>query len=441
MTITGISVMLIPDMKTAGNGTPEPGNTRQFGKLDYFKITILGFALTSLWSSLHTIILPLRLLDFVPAAHKNTNLDMLVLTGLVVGMLAQPVAGAFSDCCSLSWGRRRPFILAGTLILLLLLSGVVLSGRYAVIFIIYLLMQIASNVAQGPYQAFIPDLVPEEKRGRAAGVRGLFLGLGGIIFVRIVASTMNGYPLPDSGPWISLLILGILVLLSLAITIFMVREKPSPGQAVSPLATVLNSFKISTKVKTPFILFLVASFLIFSAWNTMLAHALYYFQDVLHVSSPAEIAGNLIIAMGVGLLAVVYFAGLLTDKIGRRPVIVGAGFLGALGTIALYFSTNLWQVLLCGMLLGMCAGAWVSSQWALATDLVGKTEAGKYIGLVNLSVAVAGVLSRLIGPLIDALNAGGTHSGYQVMLLVCVIYFLAGSVILLRVKSLPSAAY
>ena len=50
---------------------------KRFGSADYFKITILGFALAALWQSMHTIILPLRLLDFVAESEKNTYLGML----------------------------------------------------------------------------------------------------------------------------------------------------------------------------------------------------------------------------------------------------------------------------------------------------------------------------------------------------------------------------
>ena len=47
-------------------------NVANFRRWDYVKITILGFATTALWQSLHSIILPQRLLDFVPEAQKNT---------------------------------------------------------------------------------------------------------------------------------------------------------------------------------------------------------------------------------------------------------------------------------------------------------------------------------------------------------------------------------
>jgi Na+/melibiose symporter-like transporter len=421
-------------MKT--NRTTAQSKTEKYGTGDYLKITILGFALTALWSSIHSIILPLRLLDFVPEAQKNTYLDLLILTGLVLALIVQPIAGALSDVCSLRWGRRRPYILAGTLILIILTAGIGLSQSYVAIFIVYCLMQISSNTVQGPYQAFIPEMVPEGKRGRASGVKGLLSIIGGVALIRLIAVLINRYP-ANTGLWLSLVILGSIVIVTLLVTIFTIKEKPWKGEFTSPFTPIRQSFNVDLKAKPQFILFLVASFLVFTGWNTLSAHALYYFQDVVGIANPVTVTADLVIAMGIGMIVIVYLAGLLSDKIGRRPVVVGSGFIGALGIIVLFFSKSYLQVMVSGTLLGMCAGAWLSSQWALATDLVGKGEEAKYLGIANMSIAGAGAAARLIGPLIDTLNANRAGFGYQIMLLACFIYFIAGSIMLMRVKISP----
>ena len=76
-----------------GNASGE----KKFGGLDYLKITIFGFALTALWSSLGSILLPIRILAYVPEAQKNTYLGLLTFAGLIVAIIVQPIAGTFSD--------------------------------------------------------------------------------------------------------------------------------------------------------------------------------------------------------------------------------------------------------------------------------------------------------------------------------------------------------
>ncbi|MFC1976828.1 MFS transporter [Chloroflexota bacterium] len=409
----------------------------EFRPVDYIKITVFGFALSALWSSLHTIIMPLRLLDFVPEALKNTYLDILILSGLILAMAVQPIAGAISDHSGFSWGRRRPYILLGSLLILLLLPGIGLGGSYAVIFIIYCLLQVSSNTAQGPYQGFIPDLVPEGKRGLASGVRSLLNIVGGVALIRLIAPFMDRYFTGEGNPWLwlALGVLAIVLLGAMLATVLTVKERPGTGSPQLPLLpTLYKSFKIDVKARPDFILFLAACFLIFMAWGTLMAHALYYLMDVVDVTGPATAASEFLIVVGGGMLAAVYPAGRLSDRIGRRPIAVSSGFLGALGIAALFFSQSYLHVMLSGGLLGICSGAWMSSQWAMATDLVGKGEEARYLGLVNMSVAGAGAASRLIGPMIDFFNAYSPNLGYQVMLGVCFICFMVGSLLLLKTK-------
>ena len=79
----------------------------------------------------------------------------------------------------------------------------------------------------------------------------------------------------------------------------------------------------------------------------------------------------------------------------------------------------------------------MSSQWALATDLVGKGEEAKYLGLVNLVVAGGGALGRLIGPAIDFFNSYRPNLGYSVMFLFCFICFVVGSGLLMKIRGQP----
>ncbi len=105
-------------------------SSNHFRGRDYLKITIFGFAIAALWGSLHTIILPLRLLDFVAESEKNTYLGLLTFTGLILAMIVQPIAGAISDRSGFGWGRRRPYILLGTILAIFFLPGIGLCNTW-----------------------------------------------------------------------------------------------------------------------------------------------------------------------------------------------------------------------------------------------------------------------------------------------------------------------
>ncbi|MFC1912041.1 MFS transporter [Chloroflexota bacterium] len=408
-----------------------------FRRIDYIKITVLGFALAALWSSLHSIVLPLRLLDFVAESQKNTYLGMLTFTGLILAMFVQPIAGAISDRSGFRWGRRRPYILLGMAIALLLVPGIGVFGTYAAVFIIYCLIQVSANIAQGPYQAFIPDLVPEGRRGLASGVKSLLEILGGITLVRLIGYFMGQYSTGEGSLWLWL-VLGALALILLgatAATVLTVREQPgSGGSELSLLPALYKSFRVNVKANPDFILFLISRLLIFMALATLQTFTLYYLRDVVGMVNPAAATADLLIAVGIGMILVVFPAGRLSDKIGRRPVVLSSGFLGALGIIVLFFSPGYGYIIFGGAIVGIAAGAFMSSNWALATDLITRGEEARYLGLTNMATAGGAALARLIGPVIDFFNSYSTGLGYQVMLGTCFGYFIIGSILLIKVK-------
>ncbi len=102
--------------------------------------------------------------------------------------------------------------------------------------------------------------------------------------------------------------------------------------------------------------------------------------------------------------------------------------------MVLFFSTSYMHVMLSGVLLGICFGAFMSSNWALATDLVAKGEEARYLGLTNLATAGGGALVGLMGLVIYFFNVDVPALGYKVMLGACFTYFLAGSALLMKIK-------
>ena len=177
--ITLTCLICLPYMRWNRNQnhiSPDPLDKFQFA--DYIKLTVLSFAMSALWNSMHSIILPIRLLDFVPEAQKNTYLDLLVLTGLIIAMVVQLTTGIVSDRSGFRLGRRRPYILLGSLLVIIFLPGIGFYSSYFAIFVTYCLLQVSSNVADGPYRALFPDMVPERKRGLSSAVRNVMHILG-----------------------------------------------------------------------------------------------------------------------------------------------------------------------------------------------------------------------------------------------------------------------
>jgi len=235
--------------------------------------------------------------------------------------------------------------------------------------------------------------------------------------------------------WLSLGALAIVLLGAMIATLLTVKERAGTGPQLPLLPTLYKSFKINIKTNRNFVWFLVSRLLTLMAFTTLQTFALYFLKDVVGVADPASAMAKFSIVTVAGMLAVVYPAGRLSDRVGRRPITIASGLLGALGIALIFlFQHSYILIMLCGGLVGISFGAFMSSNWALATDLVGKDEAARYLGLTNLATAGGAALARLIGPVIDLFNAYSPNLGYQIMLLACFIFFVAGSLLVLRIK-------
>jgi hypothetical protein len=112
--------------------------------------------------------------------------------------LVQPTIGALSDYTITRWGKRKPYIVIGATLDVVFLIGLATSQTFIALVVFVVLLQFSSNFAQGPFQGYVPDLVPAPQVGLASGMVGLFTILG-VVTGSALASlgvAMNNFTLP-----------------------------------------------------------------------------------------------------------------------------------------------------------------------------------------------------------------------------------------------------
>ena len=125
------------------------------------------------------VILQERAKVLIPdASVRFTTVGFVQLLGVVVAVIIQPTVGSISDYTVSRFGRRKPYILIGTILDGLFLIGLATSNTLVMVAAFVLLLQFSSNFAQGPFQGYVPDLVPSHQVGLASGMVGLFQVLG-----------------------------------------------------------------------------------------------------------------------------------------------------------------------------------------------------------------------------------------------------------------------
>ena len=193
-------------------------------------IYYLGLSTTS--QIMTPLVAPLLVQQFAGEAQKGAFYGTLRLWGLMVALLAQAFWGLLSDRSTLAWGRRRPFILIGTLVDLVFIVAIGFSAKlqgmtgYWFLFTMMILLQVSSNMAHAAQQGFIPDLVPPEQRGRFSAVKTLFEVPLPVILVAFTAARLIAAGNMWGGILVAMGMLTATMLLAMLAPEEPLREKP-----------------------------------------------------------------------------------------------------------------------------------------------------------------------------------------------------------------------
>ena len=425
--------------------------------LDFAVLSLYWVAIGYLWTSLGGLILPDLVLQLVGRAHEGVALGVLEGIGSLMAVVWQPVVGAVSDRTVTRWGRRRPFIAIGTAGDVVFLAGLALSGSYWFVVVFYFLLQTASNTAQGPYQGLLPDVVPEEQRGLASGYYGLSNVVG------LLAGTIGaGFILAHAGRVVAIFSIGALLLVTMAPTVTLIPDRAqSTSRQFSGIRDALAT-TFSRPLGYPSFLWLMASrLLILMGLVGIQSFVFFYFSNVFFGGDRrATITATYTLQ---GLVIVCAFlvsipSARVSDRVGRRPVILAGGLLAAAGVLMLVFSdyellppsivhplaTALRvpelaaQATYVGLLIGVGYGMFFSVDWAFIQDVMPRDEAGLFMGFSNIATAGSGIIARFVGGLLlDPFNAGprilGLPGGFPVIFAVFCAWLVAGALLILKV--------
>lgn len=410
---------------------------RHFGFIDFINISLYWFALNYAAGGLGPIIIPNQVAAFVPPELKGSYLGLIMFTGLVTAMVVQPIVGTLSDHTYFRWGKRRIYILTGTAFDVVFLMMIGLSGNYWLLFVANILLQVSSNVAHGPYEALIPDLVPERQRGLASAYRGIFQVLG-----RVGGPLLIGYMVGQGHLWLALGTIAGTFLLTMAVTVVTVEDPPATRSETSEIiSAALKTFFVDVKRYRDFMWLLASRLFTLMGLAVLVDFLLYFLTDVVKDPNPSATAGYVLAVLALAGLVAVFPAGWLSDRVGRKKLIYASCCCGMIGALGLIAAETVTHVLIFGVPVGVAFGIFTAVDWAFLADLVPKDETGRYMGFSNVATAGSGALAPMLaGPVLDFFNARSPGLGYTAIFIESALFSLIAILLLTRVRETRTPA-
>lgn len=376
-------------------------------KLNYGRTVRIGFAFLAIcafWQMYNNVI-PLILTN---TFHMNESLSGAIMAAdNVLALFLLPLFGSLSDKCKSPMGRRKPFILAGTVLsVLLMLLVPVLDNRYfsypskglSMVFVCVLgLLLIAMGTYRSPAVALMPDLTPKPFRSRANAVINLMGALGGIIYL-ILASILYSESRTKGLAHVNylplFLIVAAIMVLSLLIVLFTINEpalrlqvenyeKDHPEQETAPVGDD-GSRTLPPAVKRSLIFLLISVSLWFISYNAVETWFTTYAQRMWGMSlGSASLC--LTIATGGAILSYIPI-GQAAARFGRRRVIIAGVILLASCFFVLFIYTLLSGsfhpvLYLLLLLIGLAWAAINVNSLPMVLEMCSGAEIGRFTGL------------------------------------------------------------
>lgn len=442
-----------------------PGEDRPLlSRRELIGLSLPWFALNFQFAALLPIVIPTQILLFVAPGSTGNAQQALFLGGLaalgaLTALVLQPTTGALSDRTRTRLGRRRPYIFASAIGLLVGLSLLALTHEIALFIAGLFIVVVANTVGTTACQGLVPDCVPAVQRGTASGFMGLMTLLGtvgslAVASILLGASASGGAATNGIAQGAALyyaLAAGVVIIFA-SIPLATIKEnalarrnghpgaRPStqreadaPSRRRAGLTALLHPWRHPNFRWV----FLTRGFVMLGL-ALFMTYIEYYFARVAQSANFIQATATIAILALAGAVMSTLLMGVLSDRIGRRaPIVCVASAFMALAALAFVVAPGrapLWPL---GILFGLGYGAYMSVDVALAVDsLPSLHAAGKDLGIWSMASTLPSVLAPILGSVVIALTSifGQTVFGYRAVFALATVFLILGAGLVLRVR-------
>ncbi len=389
----------------------------------------------------------------------------------LMGMIVQPLIGKWSDRTWTRMGRRKPYLIVGAVIAVLVMlflpnagslhfsTRVLLGLNMAMWFGLFSLifLDTSINVAMQPFKMMVGDMVNEKQKTTAYSIQSFLCNAGSLLgylfpifftWIGIANEAPEGV-VPDSVVY-SFYVGAAILILCVLYTFLRVKEMPPKEYAEFHGIDLQNQEKKSDKglmkllVEAPKTFWTVGlvQFFCWAAflymWNyTNGAIAVNCWGVDMAVEGAAASAGFQAAGNWVGVLFAIQAVGsILWATVLPRFKNVKTGYvvsllIGAVGFASVMFLHNQYALFVSYFLIGFAWAAMLALPFTLLTNaLEGSPYMGSYLGLFNCTICLPQIVAAATGGLVLRL----VGDSQPAMLLMAGIYLVVGAVCVRFIK-------
>jgi MFS family permease len=337
------------------------------------------------WVSFFTDVSTEIIYPLLPLFLTTTLGASMAFVGLVEGIaestasLLKIVSGWWSDRVH----KRKPLMVAGyglsaltrPIIALATTGGHVLAARF--------IDRIGKGIRSSPRDALLAASVPPEQRGAAFGVQRMMDNAGAVVGPLLAWILLHWF---TSDFRVLFWIATVPMVAAMGVLIFGAREEKETATQTASAASI--SFTVTPAFKS-----YLGAVLLFTLGNSSDAFLLLRAQAL---GIPTSSLPLLWMALHVVKSAGSYPAGLLSDRIGRRGLIIGGWCVYALVYVGFGFASQPWHIWVLFLAYGIFYGMTESTERALVADFFPDAQRGRAFGAFNFITGIGAFPASLL---------------------------------------------
>ncbi|ONI61088.1 MFS transporter [Leifsonia sp. ALI-44-B] len=381
------------------------------------------------------ISLAIRLAELAPGHEEY--LGYITGSGALVVMLTAPLFGVLSDRTRTRIGRRRPFMIAGTLLGVVSLVVMALAPSVLVLGLGWILAQLGWGQVLQNLQTSMADKLSETQRGKVAGLAGFATQVAPVFGV-VIAGSFSGNAL------LLFLLPGLVGVILVALFVLFTREPDTRGARFDEqlsVKTLFSKYVFNPRRHPDFSLVWLGRFLFYFGLTLNTTFTAFFFASRLgvEVADVAPIIATLgLFGIGATTLGAIG-GGFLSDRVRRRRVFVLLGaVLFATGAIVMALASDIPLLYTGSLITSVGIGMFAAVDQALILDVLPEknTNAGRYMGIISFAVSIPQAVAPFIAPLLLTIGASVTgDKNYTLLYVIAAAFTLVGGLVVLRIRS------
>ncbi|NCC66609.1 MAG: MFS transporter [Clostridia bacterium] len=357
--------------------------------------------------SMMVILIPITLLLTFKAKAMNPNEDAYTYIfslvsgiGALFALFGNPLGGAISDRTTLKFGRRRTWIILGSVLGSAALACIPFVSTVWALLVLWCLTQLFYNFAFASYMALVPDQVDESRRGSISGILGLGMPVS-IVIGYLIMTAMSSTTL--AARFGVLAAIGVVVAV---VTCAMIKDPRSDyKKTAGHKKASWKGIYPSTKKFPAFTWGMLTRFFMSMTYCYQLYTSMMLMQRFKLDEAQTTEYSTIIMVLSLASMAVSsIFGGMLSDKLRKqKPFIVSSVIVMVAGLIMVSLVKTLTLVAIGCIIINFGYGIYTAVDTALiARILPRKEDAAKDYGLMNVADALPqSVVPAMASPLID----------------------------------------